>query len=155
MHAPDLSQYNYYLPFVLDDIYFVGWLDSHRPFPTGDVPLPICNKLWQIIEKREPALNFHVNKVRGIHTCNLCHLEITLTGLAGTKITLGMSEVWIPGQNVWYACPSLVYHYITSHRYLPPQVFLDAVESCSLEERVVSQEQYDIAIRDAQDLSSR
>ena len=42
---------------------------------------------------------------------------------------LGSAEVWVPGSGevCAYAAPDLVIHYISVHRYLPPDVFLQAV----------------------------
>jgi len=34
--------------------------------------------------------------------------------------------------NVTYVAPNLIYHYVTTHRYLPPAVFLDALRAFSL-----------------------
>lgn len=52
----------------------------------------------------------------------------------GQKKLLGMSEIWLPSSSgVIYAAPSLIYHYMEAHRYLPPQEFLDAVIAFNLD----------------------
>lgn len=46
------------------------------------------------------------------------------------KMLLGSAEIRVPGKGVKsYAAPNLLYHYIKDCGYLPPQEFLDAVNS--------------------------
>jgi hypothetical protein len=42
-------------------------------------------------------------------------------------VTLGDAEIRVPGEGKAYACPTLIYHYIVKHGYLPPDEFLEAV----------------------------
>ena len=51
----------------------------------------------------------------------------------GQRKLLGMSQIRIPSSSglIW-AAPSLIYHYIVAHSYLPPQAYLDAVEAFDL-----------------------
>ena len=48
---------------------------------------------------------------------------------------MGHSEIWIPNspRKIYYACPSLVIHYIEKHDYRPPDAFIDAVMSLDLD----------------------
>jgi hypothetical protein len=39
----------------------------------------------------------------------------------------GNGEIWVPGDDVIYAAPVLIVHYIEEHGYLPPPQFLKAV----------------------------
>lgn len=41
---------------------------------------------------------------------------------------LGDAEVWVDGgDQVWFAAPSLVYHYVVTHKYQPPKEFVRAI----------------------------
>jgi hypothetical protein len=41
--------------------------------------------------------------------------------------------VWNRSRNCIYAGPNLVYHYIVDHEYLPPDEFIDAVETFDID----------------------
>lgn len=45
------------------------------------------------------------------------------------KIFLGHGEIWLPSitKEIIYASPTLMYHYIEKHHYLPPQDYIDSV----------------------------
>ncbi|MDE6313851.1 MAG: hypothetical protein K2M46_09595 [Lachnospiraceae bacterium] len=44
------------------------------------------------------------------------------------KREVGFYEIRVFGENnVTYAAPSMIYHYITHHNYLPPEEFIKAV----------------------------
>jgi hypothetical protein len=50
---------------------------------------------------------------------------------------LGMNEMQIPipnTQSYVYDFPTLLYHYMTEHDYLPPSEFLEALDVFSLDE---------------------
>ena len=147
MYFPDMSVY----PNVLDstDLLTVGWLDANYTFAQGNSPVSATDKLRELlVSKRD------INKMRGFHVCEFCanrifgenyapathddfreYMDKTTIYLehGNKKILLGMSEIWIPSSfGIIYAAPSLIYHYITAHCYLPPQAFLDAVEAFDL-----------------------
>ena len=123
----------------------VGWLDRKHEFTPGVTPESVTNILRELL-----ISNRDVNKMRGTHSCEFCAYNIfgekyvpvsrdafrnyvyktTLyLEYEGKKKLLGMSEIWIPSRSgIIYVAPSLIYHYIVTHNYLPPQEFRDAVE---------------------------
>ena len=46
------------------------------------------------------------------------------------KMLLGSAEIRVPGKaGKTYGAPNLIYHYMKDRGYLPPQEFLDALDS--------------------------
>lgn len=67
---------------------------------------------------------------RGIHLCELCEPTSRIFAeRKGQQIYLGSSEirVWSKTGEV-YAAPNLIFHYVHTHRYKPPDEFLRALE---------------------------
>ena len=64
----------------------------------------------------------------------LCGKEIDLIDEYGRVMTLGRNKIYIPAVDGKYSFDfsTLLYHYITEHKYLPPQLFLDALDSFDL-----------------------
>ena len=64
--------------------------------------------------------------------CELCEEPawVTVVQHDGHDVTVGNGEIRVQGPDQrWYAAPTMVVHYVVSHRYKPPQPFLDgAVE---------------------------
>ena len=153
MYYPDLTSYsylrteivstpeNYLAPENSVDVLNVGWLEHPYPFEKGEVPLIFIDKLLKL------CLN-SFNKTRGYHVCNICenpmvfpmkiktggieavfNLPLPTTIIRGeVQMMLGTAEVRVVGQTgLIYAAPDLIYHYVTEHKYLPPQEFIEAV----------------------------
>lgn len=102
----------------------VGWLSCEHDFPIGDVDTDVTEALWW-------ALHHRVNQMRGYHVCDLCsnleHKHMRVSRGEDT-VLIGSAEIWIPGlNNVVYACPNMIYHYVLEHHYLPPQAFINAL----------------------------
>jgi hypothetical protein len=138
----DLSAYQYRLPFPLEGVRCVGWLDTEHKHETGRPPDWLTEKLELIVLRRSSTFDAHVNVVRGIHPCNFCGRDVELTS-GGQRTPLGMSETWLPSDSGWLAAPSLLIHYITGHGYLPPPAFGRAVWALNTEGRFLGQEIYD------------
>lgn len=101
-------------------LFAVGWLKRGHDFSRGTVPSWLVHRLRRLLEqtrKRFPDLTF-----RGVHACTLC---ADCHGLPDSNI-----NVWIPGEDVVYAAPAGILHYIEAHTYTPPQAFIDAVQVC-------------------------
>ncbi|MFD7864388.1 hypothetical protein [Streptomyces sp. NPDC059783] len=97
----------------------IGWLEAGKPYSTGTVPAVFVEKLKAVQEAQR--MNFCL----GVHECDLCP-----EGGAPE----GNGEVRIPGApGVAYAAPFLITHYITTHGYRPPQVFIVAVLAVDVE----------------------
>lgn len=126
MYYKDLTPYSY--GFDTDfNVVNIGWLSNKYTFnQTGTLSPLFINNLEKIT-----ALGFY-NHMRGSHTCEFCqnkheynHLEYN-----GKKIFLGNGEIWIPDVNTQrvFVSPSLLWHYIKEHNYIPPIEFIESCE---------------------------
>jgi len=127
MYFEDLTSYSYRLPFKLENVQNVGWLDSKHPYKHGSSSDEFLLSLRRIICEQGITTNCHVNIVRGIHACNLCKSENIEIVCNRENVILGMSEIWIPNLYGYYAAPSMILHYVVDHGYRPPQCYIDAV----------------------------
>lgn len=88
----------------------VGWLDESHPFPAGDVSPLFLDKLKTLCKEKI------VRQTKGMHFCETC------------KKQSGSAEIEVIGENgVIYAAPTLIFHYVKDHHYLPPEEFIQAV----------------------------
>lgn len=129
MYYEDLSKYSYSALRSRAALLNIGWLDSSIPFRTGDVPPGF-------LERIAAAVRLTSNAMRGIHGCPFCRGEDIYETIAGEpNWLLGMSEAWLPSTSseVIYLAPSLVHHYIGTHRYLPPDVMIADVMQLPLD----------------------
>jgi hypothetical protein len=125
-HYPDGTPYSY-LPEFVDGSVNVGWLDAAEPFPTGDVPPEFVRRLIELSRNS-------VNRTRGWHYCNLCPKPtesfpepITVRSPDG-DFPVGFGEIRVTGRDgIRYAAPDMIAHYVTGHRYRPPDGFIEAV----------------------------
>lgn len=91
----------------------IGWLELGYPFETGKTPSRFRSILLQLTKDIK-------NPMWGFHECAFC----------GDKGASGSGEIHVVGSDgVTYVAPSMIFHYIDVHEYLPPQQFLDAVLS--------------------------
>ena len=104
----DLTTYRYAgpaVPWALN----VGWLSIDHPFETGSVD-------GDVLERLQHGLRFRGEHFQyGFHTCEWC-------GAA-----TGVGEIWYGLDDVLYAAPVLIGHYIEAHAYRPPSAYLAAV----------------------------
>jgi len=134
---PDLSPYVYWLGVSgaghepPSDALNVGWLDGSQPFPTGDpAPAFVERLLYLCVRRRE-------NLTRGWHLCQMCPrgADLDVHGLDDpASVTLdgephfvGDGEIHVPALGATYFAPNLIIHYVTEHRYAPPEAFVAAV----------------------------
>ncbi len=103
------------LPVESNKLIAIGWLDSGNDFEKGEVSKEfflklkkICNKPW------EPFVS------GGLHSCKICQFD-------GPSYN---SNIFIPYNGKIYVSPTAIEHYIGSHRYAPPEIFIQAVMSC-------------------------
>lgn len=92
------------------------------------------------------AIEILTDMIRGpAYECPFCPAGHSLIELepnnlcfySGEKSTvLGRREIAIPSvnKNIAYHAPTLIYHYISEHHYLPPQEFLDALAAFRLDQ---------------------
>lgn len=113
---PDLTPHTY-SPTGGLELVNVGWLDEGGIFPVGPTTAEFHDALRRLCDK---PVYVH----RGGHACSFCE------GTHG--IAEGNGQIRVRGKNgVWYSAPTLIYHYVTHHEYLPPQQFIDAVLSAA------------------------
>lgn len=123
MYFKDLSVYEY-LGNEGDNVLNVGWIDNEHFFSKGKVPKNFLTKLLYECIKRQ------VNITRGFYKSpfdqsNNIGYPVRL-GLR--KYLLGSAEIRVNGlENIVYAAPNLIYHYVKDCHYLPPQEFINAV----------------------------
>lgn len=99
----------------------IGWLEHGHQFPTGDVPPGFIERL--------ALLHAHglTQVTRGRHDCDLCPAQEDDAAWGDAEVRA------VAADGTRFAAPSLVLHYVTAHRYAPPQPFIDAVLRVSLE----------------------
>lgn len=108
----------------------IGWLDKDHEFPLGDVPLEFTERLF--IFCGTPLIGL---QTFGVHFCEFCDdTQISIVFESGKELGLGSSEIRIPSLDgkFYFAAPDLIHHYVSVHRYRPPQPFIDAVLACPL-----------------------
>jgi len=107
----------------------VGWLDRAHNYPRGPVPDGFLDALAKACQKHEVV---H----KGSHYCELCPSPQWAQAGAcrdlpdGTRLRLGSAviRVWSRSGQA-YVAPDLIYHYVETHHYQPPQEFIEAVLS--------------------------
>jgi hypothetical protein len=123
-----------YLPHALrsaetgGDAVNVGWLEATEPFAVGSVEPEFVDRLAELCRDG-------VNRTRGFHRCSLCPqpappelAEPTSVRSSGGDYFVGSAEIRVRGRNgVQYAAPDMIVHYVTAHRYRPPDDFVAAV----------------------------
>lgn len=128
MYFADLSQYQYGRVQPQEHILNVGWLSKDRPFTKGTMSELLLHRLGQLVQS---PVNLH----RGSHRCEFCPdppVTIASNGLSMTsppQDTLGNGEIRLQAADgTIFVAPSLIYHYVVAHGYLPPERFIEAVE---------------------------
>lgn len=133
MFYEDLSSYCYYLKKTVATVRNVGWLEKAKPYETGEVLDGFLPKLSSIILGND-SVDAQANRIRSAHPCSLSDCGTLEIESDGRKDSLGAAEIWIPSKDgsEFFAAPSMVYHYIENHNYLPPEEFMSAVMSFDL-----------------------
>lgn len=142
MHFDDLSHYSYYQPRPFTDVFNVGWIGETHEFSKGYVTADFLDKLKKIM-RRDGGFNAEVNKIRSIHSCNICGLQHFASLNAVNEIQQGSAEIWIPKLGGgFFSAPSMLLHYVADHDYLPPAIFVESVLALDVDEHFNSQEEY-------------
>jgi hypothetical protein len=104
-----------YFPIECDTLTAIGWLGKEVTFETGPVSeqfycklKELCFTPWQPIA------------MAGFHYCELCQFDAPRFS----------DNVFVPYRDKIYVAPVAVVHYISTHWYRPPQIFVDAVLTC-------------------------
>ena len=137
MYFKDYSKYAYSIRQELEHVRNLGWLSNEHSFSIGESSNAFQKKLLEIIFLKD------CNRMRGVHICDICqenyYLVVHKLGhilksknlsipQKDTKL-LGLSEIWIPSKegDFVYASPTLIYHYILEHHYLPSKNYIESV----------------------------
>jgi hypothetical protein len=136
MYFQDLSPYEYREKDKASNLFNIGWLDDEHDFPKGCSDDLFLDKILYLCMKP-------VNITRGYHICPFCTYNSKeelfaamgyKTMYKGVPVYFGSAEIRVNGlDGKVYAAPTLIYHYIKEHGYLPPQEFIDAVERVVIE----------------------
>jgi hypothetical protein len=148
MYFEDLTKYCFYLKKPVETVKNVGWLDVEKSFNKGEVDPNFLAKLSAIILGSE-NIDVHVNRVRSADSCALSDCDVKEIKCGSRSEYLGASEIWIPSviDGEFFAAPSLVYHYVAAHNYLPPQEFIISVMNFNLDKPFNAQTLYLNAIK--------
>jgi hypothetical protein len=129
MYYPDLSPYQYLsqggqpIPGGPAPALNIGWLDHHHFYPQGETPDAFIAQLWIFCQT-------FVNQTLGYHKCEFCQTpaDHIIASSDDQEVSLGTAEIWVFGNNGRaYAAPNLIYHYVVTHHYQPPDEFIQAV----------------------------
>ncbi len=143
MYFEDLTNYTYDLPFFLNEVKCIGWLEKGYKFEQKPLSIFHFEKLKSIYCGND-LVDSIANQARGYHYCDFCNEDDPkfLCETINRFKWLGSNEIWIPSviDNSYYAAPSLIIHYIEKHSYSPPQEYLDAVLNFNLNVKFNAQE---------------
>ena len=125
----DLTRYEYTgnLFLCVGEPLNIGWLERCAAYPKGVVDPDLTLKLLALCK-------FPINCPFGLHACHFCNESpVRITDSDG-EFCLGCGEIRVPtkDKSATYVAPSLIYHYVVAHQYLPPDAFLDALRALSL-----------------------
>ena len=99
----------------------MGWLDAAHSFREGIPNQDFVDKLHMLIlHCDESALALCWPQSTPAQMCELCE-DFETDGNLG-----------VPGAGVLYVAPKLILHFVTDHRYLPADEFVEAVIKCPL-----------------------
>ena len=114
-------------PDTPEQILAVGWLERGHSYQQGPVQEEVVDALVQgLVNPWQPVA------FAGGHKCSFCRLSGGSGGFVykGTPFSMGVSNLFIPGEHCVYVAPSLIVHYIDAHEYTPPQPFCHALLTC-------------------------
>lgn len=125
----DLTPYSYskFLAYPSSEkLWNVGWLDRVEPFDKGSVDPELIAKLLLLCK-------CPLNMYRGWHGCQFCPEYPTKVTDSDGECCLGDGEIRVWSKNGrTYAAPNLIYHYVATHQYRPPDEFLNALREMEL-----------------------
>jgi hypothetical protein len=116
----DLSEYSYYG--AEPGTQNVGWIGHGHEFRKAEPDAEILDKLWD-------QCKISVLQTRGIHKCEFCDGDSYYAEKNGETLLLGSAEIRVfSSSGAIYAAPTLIYHYVKSHNYSPPDEFIRALK---------------------------
>lgn len=146
IYFDDLTNYTYQIaPFILDAVKNVGWLNLSSKFPTGNVPVPILDKLKKIaggVGMFQPL----VEPIRELSTCQICG-ALELVDSSGKL--LPNAELWIPANGTIYASPIAILQFIEYHDYNPPIEYINAISMLDISTHFSAGEIYRMKLKES------
>ena len=113
-HFKDLEQYADFST-SCEVLTAVGWLTRDVPFDRGDVAQSFFARLKELCASPwQPIVSM------GLHPCDLCQFDAPMF----------TANLFVPYQGRIYVAPVAITHYVASHWYRPPDVFVLAVMTC-------------------------
>jgi hypothetical protein len=110
----DLEYCNYF-PFRCEALTAVAWLERDSIFEKGPVEETFFGKLCELVsDPWQPLVS------PGFHSCGLCQFD-------GPGCS---NNVFIPYQGKIFVAPVAIVHYVSTHWYQPPPIFVEAVMAC-------------------------
>ena len=121
-HYRDLSKYKYFSAFSRPGTKNIGWLAAGHEFERGEPGDHVLDRLWSFCK-------ISIAQSRGIHECEFCSdEEVYKAEHHGERLLLGTSEIRVfSSEGKIYAAPTLIYHYVSVHKYAPPGEFIRAL----------------------------
>lgn len=120
----DLTDYSHLInPFTFVDVKNVGWLNLKSNFQKGELRSSVLRKLKDVARQDE-IFQPTVEPGRGFPFCEVCG-SVKICNSGGELIR--DAELWIPYEDIIFASPVLILHYIEVHHYLPPAEYIDAI----------------------------
>ena len=123
----DLTPYTYHGVVSDNKVLNIGWLTSSQSYAKGELSAEFLQKIEVLV--KDP-----VNLFRGIHHCEFCPPPLyekngdALVSKVVRNCPSGNGEIRVTSKNgTTYVAPTLIYHYIKQHNYLPPIEFINAV----------------------------
>jgi hypothetical protein len=120
----DLSEYQYHPAGIRADTRTIGWLEPKHEFEKYEPTEELLELLWSFCKVA-------VVQTRGIHKCEFCSPAKTVLASRkdGIRRLLGTSEIRVfTKEGAIYSAPNLVYHYVSTHHYKPPDSFIKGLE---------------------------
>jgi len=115
----------------------VGWLGKDAPYSKRDVDRAFQAKLEELCKKPWQPFIF-----AGVHECELCPPRPPASPSKRSSWLRAFSSdrpirtpafsanLFVPYQGRVFAAPTGIVHYISSHSYCPPDIFIEAVLAC-------------------------
>lgn len=108
----------------------IGWLDAAHPYTHGEMA-PRDKEL--LLDMLFEYCRYPVCLYQGSHDCHYCDYQdskFDIINVLKNRITvpLGNGSIMVQGRNnLVYVAPTMIYHYVAEHDYIPPDEFIRAV----------------------------
>lgn len=99
----------------------IGWLSSSHPFNRGKTSREFQQALASLCQN---PVFLH----RGFHRCEFCASRTGWWPFKRQEPARGSGQIRVlDEQGHWYAAPTLTHHYVVTHGYQPPEIFVQTV----------------------------